>query len=217
MKYPLLCASAVLASLALPGAQAEQPHFQWNRAMLNLIESGDAQRGAVVAEDNKCAKCHEDDGISLEVDTPSLAGQRPAYLVKQLMDYKSGLRSERSMNKAVRNLTPENITDLAAFYASQTGLTSPEREAPPMVTQGDKSRYLLACDDCHGKNGEGMGLEVPALAGQTPEYLEVTLTEYREGDRINDHYGRMQYISKMLTEAEIEAIVAYYAAEMEEE
>lgn len=195
---------------ALP-AIAEEPHFRWSRQTLSLIASGDVQKGADVAEKHRCQKCHGENGISEETDTPSLAGQVAAYQFKQLMDYKSGSRSERSMAKIAQKLSPEDMADLSAFYASQKPPQSAAVPVPQMVTAGDMSRLLLPCDVCHGKQGEGFGHEVPALAGQSHEYLLATLNEFRENERENDHFGRMRYIAKRLTADEIDALAAFYA------
>ncbi|MCB1787263.1 MAG: cytochrome c4 [Gammaproteobacteria bacterium] len=199
-------------------AVAEEPHFKWSRQTLALIASGNKEQGAEVADKHRCQKCHGDTGVSDESDTPSIAGQIAAYQFKQLMDYKNGTRNERQMEKIARKLTPEDMADLAAFYAAQTPATpAGVTAAPQMVTAGDMGRLLLPCDVCHGKQGEGLGAEVPALAGQSNEYLMTTLTEFKEGERQNDHYGRMRYIAKQLTDEEIEALVAYYAAPVPKE
>lgn len=40
---------------------------------------------------------------------------------------------------------------------------------------------------------------------------------FKEGDRTNDIYSRMRYVSEALTEAEIEALADYYASDLPEE
>lgn len=191
---------------------AEEPKFKWTRQTLAVVATGDAQKGAEVAAQHRCQKCHGETGVSEDADTPSLAGQVAAYQFKQLMDYKNGHRSERQMEKIARKLTPEDIADLSAFYAAQTPAKANRGDVPPLAKTGDMSRLLLGCNVCHGKQGEGYGFETPALAGQSPEYLLTTLNEFRTGDRQNDHYGRMRFIAKQLTEDEIHALVRFYAA-----
>ena len=204
--------------LTMSAAVAEEPAFKWSWQVLTLIKSGDKAKGAEVADEHRCHKCHGDAGIIDEADTPSIAGQVPAYQFKQLMDYKNGSRSERQMEKIAKKLTPENMADLVAFYSSQPAAQSAAMtDAPAMVTRGDMSRLLLPCEVCHGKKGEGLGYEVPALSGQMPEYLAATLAEFKEGERENDHYGRMRYIARQLSDDEIKAVVAYYAAKVPQE
>ena len=69
-----------------------------------------------------CAACHGPDGNSPpSPDFPRLAGQHYDYLLKSLRDYKSGARKNPIMAGQVGNLSPQDIADLAAFYASQKG------------------------------------------------------------------------------------------------
>jgi cytochrome c553 len=69
-----------------------------------------------------CAACHGADGNSVVPDFPRLAGQYPDYLAKALTDYKTGARKNAIMGAQAVNLSKQDIADLAAFYASQTGL-----------------------------------------------------------------------------------------------
>ena len=199
-----------LAMLAT-GALADEPRFKWTYATLQLIASGDPAKGEALAKEHRCAKCHGDTGISDEDDTPSIAGQTRSYQFKQLVDYKSGVRDERTMTKVARKLTPENMADLAAFFAGQAPEQPPEREAPKLATHGDKGRLLLSCDVCHGQGGIGYGMESPVLRGQRVQYFIDTMTAFREGERENDAYGRMRFIASQLTEDEITELAVYYS------
>jgi len=166
-----------------------------------------------------CAKCHGDTGVSEDDDTPSLAGQTAAYTFKQLVDYKTKRRENRSMRKAVRKLSPRDMADLGAFYAAQTPEPRAGGEPPHLVNNGDRSRLLLACNDCHNESKEFRSqMEIPAtLAGQKPVYFVETMKEFQSGDRANDLYGRMRFIASRLTDDEITALAAYYATAPSEE
>lgn len=65
-----------------------------------------------------CAACHGADGISISPIWPNLAGQKEAYLVKQIKAFKSGERKDPSMAPMVAGLTDADIENLAAYYAS---------------------------------------------------------------------------------------------------
>lgn len=65
-----------------------------------------------------CQSCHGLDGIGVAPQFPTLAGQFPDYLVKALSDYKSGQRKNAIMAGFAANLTPQDMEDLASFYAS---------------------------------------------------------------------------------------------------
>ncbi len=65
-----------------------------------------------------CAGCHGVDGISLVDDIPNLAGQKEAYLIKVLKDYRSGTRKNPMMSSIAQSLNDTDILDLATFYSS---------------------------------------------------------------------------------------------------
>jgi cytochrome c553 len=187
--------------------------FGWTPPIMRALQVGDPTRGEAVAKKARCAKCHGDNGVSDEDDTPSLAGQTASYTFKQLVDYKTHRRENRSMRKAVRKLSPRDMADLGAFYASQTPEKPAGGEPPRLVTNGDRSRLLLACNDCHNESQEFRSkMEIPAtLAGQKPMYFVETMKEFQSGDRANDLFGRMRFIASRLTDDEIAALAAYYA------
>jgi cytochrome c553 len=47
-----------------------------------------------------------------------LAGQLETYLVKALKDYRSGERKNETMNIVAKELSDQDLTDIAAYYAS---------------------------------------------------------------------------------------------------
>ena len=69
-----------------------------------------------------CAACHGADGNGTIADNPRLAGQHYDYLLRALIDYKSGARKNPIMAPMTANLTPRDMEDLAAYFSSQKGL-----------------------------------------------------------------------------------------------
>jgi len=67
-----------------------------------------------------CAGCHGEDGNTLDVNNPRLAGQHESYLIKALKEYKSGARKSPVMNGMAGMLDDSDIVDVAAYYASQS-------------------------------------------------------------------------------------------------
>jgi len=65
-----------------------------------------------------CAGCHRLSGIGLSDEFPNLAGQKPAYLIKQLTAFKAGTRKNPTMNAMAASLNDADIQNLAAYYAS---------------------------------------------------------------------------------------------------
>lgn len=69
-----------------------------------------------------CAACHGTDGNSAAATFPRLAGQHEAYLLHALQAYRSGGRNNEIMKAQVAGLSPGEMADLAAYFASQKGL-----------------------------------------------------------------------------------------------
>ncbi len=69
-----------------------------------------------------CQSCHGPDGNSPSPQFPRLAGQHPDYLARALADYRSGQRKNPVMAPFAAKLSPQDIEDLASFYARQKGL-----------------------------------------------------------------------------------------------
>lgn len=65
-----------------------------------------------------CSGCHGADGISLTLDIPNLAGQKEAYLVKAIKDYRTGSRKNPMMNSLAQGLSDDDIANLAAYFSS---------------------------------------------------------------------------------------------------
>ncbi len=72
-----------------------------------------------------CAACHGQNGVSMNPEWPSLAGQHESYLLHSLRQYKSGARQNAIMAGQVTMLSDDELRDLAAFYAAQVGLFTP--------------------------------------------------------------------------------------------
>jgi cytochrome c553 len=75
--------------------------------------AADVEAGRRKAE--ACAGCHGLEGHGTMPGTPSLAGQ-PAYFTHwQLIKYRDGRRQDPQMSPFAKNLTDEDMGDLAAF------------------------------------------------------------------------------------------------------
>lgn len=75
------------------------------------------------AKSTTCAACHGADGVSAISSFPKLAGQQRDYLYHALKDYKSGKRNNPLMAEQVKNLSDEDMRDLAMYFSKQKGLT----------------------------------------------------------------------------------------------
>jgi cytochrome c553 len=79
-------------------------------------EAGDAAAGRRKAL--QCQACHGLDGLSKLPEAPHLAGQPERYLIKSLDEYRTGARKNDMMTLVVKDLSDQDIADLAAYYAA---------------------------------------------------------------------------------------------------
>lgn len=190
--------------------------------LLSLSTAWGAEGGGGDPEAGKqksavCAGCHGADGNSANPEWPKLAGQNERYLLKQLQDFKEGRRQNPLMNSQVASLSAQDMSDLAAYYASQQGSpgsTSPEQvELGQQVYRGGNLQTgLPACMGCHDPKGSGNPAAAwPALSGQHPKYVEVQLRNYRDGLRANDPEGIMRSVASKMKTVEIQAVAQYVA------
>ncbi len=84
------------------------------------IAKGSAEAGKTKSQ--VCQACHGADGNGTgDGQYPRIAGQYADYLAKTLHDYRSGERVNVIMAGFAGTLTDQDIEDLSAFYAEQTG------------------------------------------------------------------------------------------------
>ena len=80
------------------------------------MAGGDAAAGKAKAA--VCAGCHGANGVSANPLWPNLAGQKEAYLVKQLKAFRDGSRSDPMMTPMAKPLSAADIENLAAYFSS---------------------------------------------------------------------------------------------------
>lgn len=217
-------ASAALKPPApVPGRSALD--FSASRpAWEGFLRGADPEAGKQLAANGKpgagvqaCIACHGPAGITPTGGIfPNLAGLSSEYLAKQLADFRSGTRVQPLMNTIARGLTEQEIGQVAAYYGTLAGPPMHVGEfggeaARKLDVQGDGSRALPACANCHGLRGLGEGPLLPRLAGQSKEYFTDQMNAFRNGSRQNDDVGVMRAFSQRLTDSEIEALALYYA------
>ena len=94
----LLC--ALLLGLAGPGAAA-----------------GDPQVGAALVA--ACAACHGEGGSKPILNYPIIAGQHEDYLLRSMLAYQSGSRSNQVMIAQMVSLSREDLENIAAYFSVQ--------------------------------------------------------------------------------------------------
>ena len=90
-------------------------------AMLQPGLAAATDPAAGLAKSSLCASCHGAAGISPIATYPNLAGQHAAYLEHALGEFRDGHRQGLQadiMATVAKTLSPKDIADLAAYYAS---------------------------------------------------------------------------------------------------
>ncbi len=196
-----------------------------------LIGTGNLLGSIANAEENElkglkhilnCSDCHGFDGNSTNPKWPNLAGMHPTYLVKQLMDFKYGHRSNHEMDDVVKNIPSDSvIEEMAEYFYAQNLL--PIKSTKKMhsslvdlnlgkeIFDGKRIEYgIPACSACHGEDGLG-GKEgkYPRLAGQHRQYIIRQMKLFRSRERKNDVPAMMQNIARVMDDEDIESVAAY--------
>ena len=165
-----------------------------------------------------CAQCHAFNGVSDASGAfPRLAGQSAYYLAEQLRDFASGVRASAIMSPIAKALSPDDIADVAAYFAGINAPFLPLKTADAALVKrgeelakvGSAERRIQNCDNCHGPDGAGEPPAIPYLAGQYAHYIAFTLQMWRQGFRKNSP-DAMGVIANKLDDQEIAAVAAYY-------
>lgn len=75
-----------------------------------------------------CGACHGVNGISINPEWPTLAGQHESYLEHSLRQYKNGARANAIMAAQAAMVADEDIPLLARYYARLQGLETTKKE-----------------------------------------------------------------------------------------
>lgn len=135
----------------------------------------------------ECATCHglEAYGNANEV-IPSLAGQLPVYVIKQLVDLAEGERDATGMHRVAAKKvlsTPQALSNVARYLGTLDPNPMPETGDGMQLALG-KRQYQGLCAFCHGAQGGGnQAHSTPALRRQHYSYLMMQVRELSMGHR----------------------------------
>jgi cytochrome c553 len=177
-------------------------------AVLALITSAlPAFAGDMEPAVSNCTWCH---GASAQgyAPAPRLAGQRPQYIERQLLDFRNHTRdnpfSKQYMWGAAANLSPSTAHYLAYYFSKQIPEAASGKK---LFEDGNPESNTVSCAVCHGPNAEGIG-RIPRLGGLSYYYLKRKLTQWGEGFH-SAAAAPMPQIASKLSSNEIEALASY--------
>lgn len=194
----------IVVGLAVTPAQAEMG--------ADLVARGNAH-GAIA-----CGACHGATGAgNPQLGYPRLSGMPAKYTVRQLDAFAEGSREHPTMAGIAKALSPDERRAVAAYF--ETAQAPAELHSGggdvsrggSLARDGDWSKGLPACGQCHGADGRGVPPDFPPLAGQSESYLKAQLEAWRQGKRSDDPLHLMTAVATKLADEDVAAVAAYYA------
>ena len=159
-----------------------------------------------------CAQCHGPQALGSAAKViPSLAGQRRAYLVKQLADFSEEERSSREMHKVVSQpaLSSEQAWADLSGYLNLLPRTSFPQTGDGRGLELGEAIFQDQCASCHEEDGRGDddGF-VPSVRDQHYSYLVRQLRSIASWHRLNVDADLVRYFDSLDTE-EATAVADY--------
>lgn len=171
-----------------------------------------------------CTACHGEQGrAGPDGYYPRLAGKPAGYLHNQLRNFAQGRRHYGPMTRLVDPMTDAYMGEIAAHFA---GLDLPYPAPAParldaarlargqqIVRQGDASRGLPACAQCHGERLTGVLPHVPGLLGLPLDYLNAQLGAWQTGQRRAHAPDCMALVLRRLAPDDVIAVSGWLASQ----
>ncbi|MCP4009118.1 MAG: c-type cytochrome, partial [Proteobacteria bacterium] len=184
-----------------------------------------------IGKANQCVACHGVNGVSLNPEFPSLAGQSKAYLVKQLTAFNNGDRKSAIMQPMASGLSEKDMESVAEYFSSKRAggdekIATAYRGAASGIDAGEikkaadpggvamseedfetsKQIYFQRCAGCHGvlrKGATGKPLTTDITTQRGTEYLKTFIAYGSAGGM--PAWGE----TNVLSENEIEMMAKY--------
>jgi cytochrome c553 len=198
--------SLILITLLLAACGKEQTPATSEQAP---APKADLAAGKVIAE-SKCFACHGLDGKSTGSDIPHLAGQKEAYLLHALDQYRQDVRPHAALQALSKELTPTDEINVAAYYASQPPIMPADSDKTGSDPVAAGKAETTVCGTCHGTDGNSKLKGTPSLAGQHPGYIVSSMQAYASGARKDVSMGKL---AAGLDQTNLNNIATYYASQ----
>lgn len=176
-------------------------------------------------EVDDCNQCHGPEGVSTDPEVPRIAGLSEFYLDETLRQYADEYRpcpeytypegtaragETETMCEEAQELSEDQIKELAAHYSAMDFVPAEQEYDTSLVEHGRQVHEFL-CEKCHADAGTDTWDDAGILAGQWTPYLRNSMQEFLSGDRPPSE--KMQAKLDELNEGDVEALLAYWAAE----
>lgn len=171
-----------------------------------------------------CTGCHGKEGrAASDGYYPRIAGKPAGYLYNQLLNFRDGRRSYPLMAHLLANLSDDYLREFAGYFGDlDLPYAAPQRAAVDartlergrvLVMEGDLSRRIPACAQCHGTALTGVAPSVPGLLGLPRDYLNAQFGAWRIGQRHAQAPDCMAEIARLLAAEDVAAVTGWLAAQ----
>ena len=171
-----------------------------------------------------CSACHGAQGrATRDGYFPRIAGKPAGYLFEQLRSFRDGRRSYPAMAGLLADLDDDYLREIAEHFASLR-LPYPPPQSPQgspsmlargrvLALEGDPSREVPACAECHGRALTGAAPAIPGLLGLSRDYLNAQLGAWRDGLRHAAAPDCMARVARRLRSEDVAALTGWLAAQ----
>ena len=133
-----------------------------------------------------CTGCHGENGVPERKTWPAIWGQQQGYLYLQLRDFKSGARKDDLMSPIAQSLERADMQALALYFSQKPwpNLQQPRADRD-VAARAQQVNNSVVCTSCHQSGFLGDSTQ-PRLAGQSREYLQKSMLDFRSRTRGNN-------------------------------
>jgi cytochrome c553 len=203
---------AIAAAALLCGAMASASPLRVDQLVRTALQlDPNVSHGAALYLQN-CTRCHGQGAIGDSHNViPALAGQREAYLIKELADFTELERDSQEMHAVVARASlnePQAWADVAAYISRLPPTQFPETADGRGVELGE-AIFQEQCASCHEEDarGDDDGF-VPSLRDQHYSYLVRQMRAIAASHRLNMDQDLVRFIDSLDSE-EMTAVADY--------
>lgn len=174
MKLINQCLAVGLLITVAPQVAASQSITGQNRSTTQVQQTDGSLKDTIAL----CESCHGKQGHSKDDLTPNLAGQKAAYLAKQLNEFKEGKRINPTMQSIAGSLGHSDVQKLADYFAIQ-----PMRSIQAIQPMQPKERLSHSESAKEGQSGVALD-NVSNLKHITQYFPETVFTSLKQANQI---------------------------------
>lgn len=207
----------IVAHRRMPARSARSASLRWARqlALAGAVAAAPAVAEVTAGEmlGSGCTGCHGPDGISVGAAIPSIAGLDKMYLARVMVQFKNGERPSTIMGRIARGYEDSELRTMAKQFGGRPWRAW-QAASDGMALDEGRQIHDRVCAECHEQEGRHQDRDTPRVAGQVPEYLFLSLLQYRDAqsDMKLPQPSKMLDALKPLTDEQLLALSHYYAS-----